>query len=111
MTGVQTCALPIYLQHSEDSESHNLQTDSAIVSPTSEELSSLPATPGAPSTLCEPTFSPTEEEQVDRLESSEEFTGADLEVEDGELDGELRETIWGERRDSGVGSSLTREPL
>ena len=107
----QNTGSTINTQHSEDSESHNLQTDSAIVSPTSEELSSLPATPGAPSTPREPTFSPTEEEQVDRLESSEELTGADLEVEDGELDGELRETIWRERRDSGVGSSLTREPL
>lgn len=107
----QTTSSTLKTQHSDSGSSQNLQTDSAIVSPTSEELSSLPATPGAPSTPLEPTSSLTE--QVDRLESSEELTGADLEVDEAEegLDGELRETIWRERRDSGVGSSLTREPL
>lgn len=107
---VTTPTSTIHTQNS-DTSSHNLQTDSAIVSPTSEELSSLPATPGAPSTPREPS-SPTAE-QVDRLESSEELTTADLDVDEGEegIDSEIRETIWRERRDSGVGSSLTREPL
>lgn len=111
----QTAASTVQTESS-DTASHHLQTDSAIVSPTSEELSSLPATPRAPSTPYAPISPDTEPLPADRLESSEELTGADLDADDGEegeegIDGELRETIWRERRDSGVGSSLTREPL
>lgn len=80
--------------------------DSAIVSPMSEDLSSLPS-----DTLAE-----TPEVERRALSSSEELSNSmdNILAEDEEdVTGDMRhmqETIWRERRDSGVGSSLTREP-
>lgn len=114
-----------------NSGSHNngmhLQVDSAIVSPGSEGLSSLNDSPldtPADTPLDTPADTPelkrsiTGSTQPELLTSTEELcvSGENIaEVEEVEADDgsirETQETIWRERRDSGVGSSLTREPM
>lgn len=79
---------------------------SAVVSPLSEESSSLPS---------DAADSPEQQRRGSRDEvvsSSEELSASIDNIIDEET-GDMRqmqETIWRERRDSGVGSSLTREP-
>ena len=73
-------------------------SDSAIVSPTSEEVSSLTDASHHTADSLTPADTPELRRPPDRM------PGSDGSHED------VRETVWN-RRDSGVGSSLTREPL
>lgn len=91
--------------------------DSAVVSPTSEELSSLPSDTPVDSPEQRRRCSGGEEEATSSEELSTSLEHMVEEDETGEEAGEeagdmrqMQETIWRERRDSGVGSSLTREP-
>ncbi|XP_067950130.1 rho GTPase-activating protein 7-like isoform X3 [Watersipora subatra] len=85
-------------------------SDSAIVSPMSEELSSITSDTHA-DTLepLSPELTPEQRRRGSVKGSSNEELSGSLEEETGDAR-QTEETVWRERRDSGVGSSLTREP-
>lgn len=91
----------------------HLNVDSAVVSPTSEVLSSLTDTPS--DTVNTPLDTPKlpRSSQETTSGSSEELAvkSASHNELNNCVNGYGHETVWRERRDSGVGSSLTREPL
>lgn len=94
------------------------QSHLVIASPLSEDLSSLADSPSdAESTPVDSPELPRSGPRVGGAELSiDDLSGStekliEEEGDDDEGIREMQETIWRERRDSGVGSSLTREPL
>lgn len=113
--------LKLYLNSSsKQTKSSHLNIDSAIVSPTSEDLSSFTDTPSESATT--PIDTPELKRTSDRTARAADVTTSSEELADNDLSGSHEdiaeettadqpgETVWRERRDSGVGSSLTREP-
>lgn len=114
---LDTDSLNLVLPQSNDNDNSTdrLNIDSAVVSPTSEDLSSLTDTPS--DTVNTPLGTPKlpRMSKQDTSGSSDELAANERSTSQEELNDCVNEygheTVWRERRDSGVGSSLTREPL